>query len=204
MRPTLPAGIVARGHAALSDLLASCGSVFRGGPQQTHRRLRSGAAIRLAILLCAAAMAPAQAETRRLCDRRVSFDVVPPVGVPANLSALSGIWKGTVIMAGGGEMCLAIVVKEVFPDGRVHLLMTWNLSMGGRDDINNYVGMGEALHWPNKVENGEIQIDSRTLYNGTHYYYVMAVPTESTPDIMQGRWMTDSHPQPVILHRERK
>jgi hypothetical protein len=89
-------------------------------------------------------MAPAQAETRRLCDRRVTFDVVPPVGLPANLSALSGIWKGTVTMAGGSEMCLTIVVKEVFPDGRVHLLMTWNLSMGGRDDINNYVGMGEA------------------------------------------------------------
>ncbi len=61
-----------------------------------------------------------------------------------------------------------------------------------------------ALHWPNKVENGEIRIDSRTQYNGTHYYYVMAVPTESNPDVMQGRWMTDTHPQPVILHRERK
>lgn len=205
MRPTLPAGVVARGRAALSDLPASCGSGSRGGPLRTHRRLhRTGAGMWLAILLCAAAMPPAQAETRRLCDRRVTFDVVPPVGVPASLSALSGIWKGTVIMAGGGEMCLAIVVKEVFPDGRVHLLMTWNLSMGGRDDINNYVGMGEALHWPNKVENGEIRIDSRTRYNGTHYYYVMAMPTESDPDVMQGRWMTDTHPQPVVLNRERK
>lgn len=205
MRPALPAGVVARGRSARSDFLAFCGSGSRGGPSRTQRFLhRSGAGLGLAILLCAAAIAPAQAETRRLCDRRVTFDVVPPVGLPGNLSALSGIWKGTVTMAGGSEMCLAIVVKEVFADGRVHLLMTWNLSMGGRDDINNYVGMGEALHWPNKVENGEIRIDSRTRYNGTHYYYVIAVPTESNPDVMQGRWMTDTHPQPVVLYRERK
>lgn len=205
MRSALHAGVVARGRGALWDFLASCGSGSRGCSSWTQRCLhRIGVGIGLAILLCVAAMAPAQAETRRLCDRRVTFDVVPPVGLPANLSALSGIWKGTVTMAGGSEMCLTIVVKEVFPDGRVHLLMTWNLSMGGRDDINNYVGMGEALHWPNKVENGEIRIDSRTQYNGTHYYYVMAVPTESNLDVMQGRWMTDTHPQPVILHRERK
>jgi len=41
-------------------------------------------------------------------------------------------------------MCVSMVVKEVFPDGRVILLMTWNVSMGGREDINNFVGMGEA------------------------------------------------------------
>gem|GEM_PF-936139 len=107
-------------------------------------------------------------------------------------------------MAGGGEMCVSIVVKEVFPDGEVHLLMTWNLAIGGRDDINNYVGMGEALHWPNKVEGGEIRIDSRTRYNGRHYYYVLKTPTDANPDIMEGQWMTDTHPQPVVLHREKK
>ena len=107
-------------------------------------------------------------------------------------------------MAGGSEMCLSMVVKEVFPDGRVHLLMTWNLSMGGREDLNNYVGMGEVLHWPNKVENGEIRIDSKTRYNGVHYYYVMKVPTDSNPDIMEGQWMTDTHPQQVLLHRDKK
>ncbi|HEV3214666.1 MAG TPA: hypothetical protein VGZ27_03040, partial [Vicinamibacterales bacterium] len=79
----------------------------------------------------------AASETRRLCDRRVTYDIVPPVDVPANLSILSGVWKGTIIMAGGSEMCVSMVVKEVFPDGRVILLMTWNVSMGGREDINN-------------------------------------------------------------------
>ena len=43
----------------------------------------------------------AASETRRLCDRRVTYDVVPPVDVPASLSILSGVWKGTIIMAGG-------------------------------------------------------------------------------------------------------
>ena len=51
--------------------------------------------------------------TRRLCDRRLTYDVVPPVDVPADLGRLSGVWKGTVIMAGGSEMCVAMVVKEV-------------------------------------------------------------------------------------------
>lgn len=196
-------GFLPRGAGAPPP--ATSGAVFRETRLRAHPYLHPVAhCAAFAILLCVAAMAPAQAETRRLCDRRVTFDVVPPVDVPAHLSALSGIWKGTVIMAGGSEMCLSMVVKEVFPDGRVHLLMTWNLSMGGREDINNYVGMGEALHWPNKVENGEIRIDSKTRYNGVHYYYVMKVPTDSNPDMMEGRWMTDTHPQPVVLHRERR
>ncbi len=95
-----------------------------------------------------------------------------------------------------------MVVKEVFPDGRVILLMTWNVSMGGREDINNFVGMGEALNWPNKVENGEIRIDGGNRWNGTHYYYVMKVPTAANPNVMVGSWMTETHPQPVILYRE--
>ena len=84
-----------------------------------------------------------------------------------SLSRLSGVWKGTVTFAGGSEMCVAMVVKEVFPDGRVMLAMAWNVAMGGREDINNVVGMGEAPNWPNKVENGELRIDSGTKWNGT-------------------------------------
>ena len=121
----------------------------------------------------------------------------------ASLSILSGVWKGTVIMAGGSEMCVSMVVKEVFPDGRVILAMTWNVSIGGREDINNFVGMGEAPNWPNKVENGELRIDSGTKWNGTHYYYVMKLPTAANPDVMEGSWMTENHPQPVVLHRNR-
>ena len=68
-----------------------------------------------------AAEGSAAAETRRLCDRRVTYDIVPPADVPASLSILSGVWKGTIIMAGGSEMCVSMVVKEVFPDGRVIL-----------------------------------------------------------------------------------
>jgi|HubBroStandDraft_3_1064219.scaffolds.fasta_scaffold282690_2 hypothetical protein len=144
----------------------------------------------------------AASETRRLCDRRVTYDIVPPVDVPASLSILSGVWKGSIILAGGSEMCVSMVVKEVFPDGRVILLMTWNTSIGGREDINNFVGMGEALNWPNKVENGEIRIDGGNKWNGTHYYYVMKVPTAANPDVMEGSWMTETHPQPVVLYRE--
>jgi hypothetical protein len=159
---------------------------------------------RPALLLCVLVACSAQAETRRLCDRRVTYDIVTPVDLPTSLSILSGVWKGTVILAGGSEMCVSMVVKEVFPDGRVTLLMTWNISIGGREDINNFVGMGEALNWPNKVENGEIKIDSGNKWNGTHYYYVMDVPTEADPDVMRGRWMTDTHPQPVVLYREKR
>ncbi len=144
----------------------------------------------------------AATETRRLCDRRVTYDIAPPVNVPESLSILSGVWKGTIILAGGSEMCVSMVVKEVSPDGRVILLMTWNTSIGGREDINNFVGMGEALNWPNKVENGEIKIDGGNKWNGTHYYYVMKVPTAANPDVMEGSWMTETHPQPVVLYRE--
>ena len=144
----------------------------------------------------------AASETRRLCDRRVTYDIVPPVDVPASLSLLSGVWKGTITMAGGSEMCVAMVVKEIFPDGRVVLAMTWNVSIGGREDINNVVSMGEALDWTNKVENGELRIDSGNRWKGTHYYYVMKVPTAANPDVMEGSWMTGTHPQPITLHRE--
>jgi hypothetical protein len=147
----------------------------------------------------------AATETRRLCDRRVSYNVKPPTAeVPARLSMLSGVWKGSVRFAGGGEMCVSMVVKEVFPDGKVVLLMTWNVSMGGREDINNVVGLGEALDWHNKVENGELRIDSGTRYRGTRYYYVMKVPDDATPDVMRGVWMTDNHPQPVVLYRDKR
>ena len=142
-------------------------------------------------------------ETRRLCDRRITYDVVPPVNVSPGLSRLSGVWKGTVTLAGGSEMCVAMVVKEVFPDGRVMLAMAWNVSMGGREDINNFVGLGDAPNWPNKVENGELRIDSGTKWNGTHYYYVLRLPTAGRPDVIEGRWMTENHPQPVVLHRDR-
>jgi hypothetical protein len=142
--------------------------------------------------------------TRRLCDRQVTYEVVPP---PANvspaLSLLSGVWKGTVKFAGGSEMCVAMVVKEVFPDGRVVLAMAWNVSVGGREDINNFVGLGEAPNWPNKVENNELRIDSGTKWNGTHYYYAMKLPRAANPNVMEGRWMTDNHPQPVVLYRDK-
>jgi hypothetical protein len=141
-------------------------------------------------------------ETRRLCDQRVTYDVKPPVDVPANLSILSGVWKGTIIMAGRAEMCVSMVVKDVQPDGKVILLMTWNTAMGGREDINNVVGMGEALNWQNQVENGQLTIDGHNKYHGTHYYYVMNVPTAANPDVMEGSWMTDTHPQPIVLYRE--
>ena len=142
--------------------------------------------------------------TRRLCDRRVTYEIVPPPAtVSPAFSLLSGVWKGTVKFAGGSEMCVAMVVKEVFPDGRVILAMAWNVSVGGREDINNFVGLGEAPNWPNKVENGELRIDSGTKWNGTHYYYVMKLPTAAKPDVMEGRWMTDRHPQPVVLYRDK-
>ena len=144
----------------------------------------------------------AASETRRLCDQRVTYDVKPPVDVPANLSILSGVWKGTIIMAGRAEMCVAMVVKEVQPDGKVMLLMTWNTAMGGREDINNVVGMGEALNWQNQVENGQLTIDGHNKYHGTHYYYVMNVPTAANPDVMEGSWMTGKDPQPIVLYRE--
>lgn len=155
----------------------------------------------LAISLCAPSTISAKAETRRLCDRLVTYEIVPPVGLPPSLSILSGVWKGTITLAGGSEMCVSMVVKEVFPDGRVNLLITWNVSIGGRDDINNVVGMGEVLNWPNRVENGEIRIDGGNRFNGTHYYYVMKTPIEANPDVMEGKWVTDTHPQPVVLYR---
>ena len=163
-------------------------------------------ALGIALVFCAAASVPTEGSaadvTRRLCDRRITYDIVPPINVPPGLSRLSGVWKGTVILAGGSEMCVAMVVKEVFPDGRVMLAMAWNVSIGGREDINNFVGLGDAPNWPNKVENGELRIDSGTKWNGTHYYYVMKLPTAAKPDVMEGRWMTENHPQPVVLYRD--
>jgi hypothetical protein len=163
-------------------------------------------ALGIGLVFCAAASLPTEGSaadvTRRLCDRRITYDVVPPVNVSPGLSRLSGVWKGTVILAGGSEMCVAMVVKEVFPDGRVMLAMAWNTSMGGREDINNFVGLGDAPNWPNKVENGELRVDSGTKWNGTHYYYLMKLPTAARPDVIEGRWMTENHPQPVVLHRD--
>src|SRR3954466_3047111 len=53
-----------------------------------------------ALGLCAVAYpdkeSTAASETRRLCDRKVTYDVVPPVDVPANLANLSGVWRGTI------------------------------------------------------------------------------------------------------------
>ena len=166
-------------------------------------------AVVTALALCAFASSNqesfAAAETRRLCDRRVSYDVVPPPeDMPAELRRLSGVWSGTITFAGGSQMCVAMVVKQIFPDGRVILAMTWNVSVGGREDINNFVGLGEALDWPNKVENGELRIDSGTRWHGTHYYYVIKLPTEAKPDVMEGKWMTDTHPQPVVLYRVKR
>lgn len=158
----------------------------------------------LLILLCLLGIGPAQAESRRLCDRSVSFDVVPPVDVPPALSVLSGIWKGSIIFAGGAEMCVSMVVKEVSPEGNLALLVAWNVSMGGREDLNNLVGMGDAPNWLTKVEDGEFRLDSGQRWNGVHYYYVMKVPSLASPDVMEGRWMADSHPQPVRLYREKR
>ena len=92
----------------------------------------------------------------------------------------------------------------LLPDGRVLLAMAWNVSIGGREDINNVVGMGEAPNWWSKAENGELRIDSGTKWNGTHYYYVMRLPTRARPDVLEGRWITDTHPQPLVLHRKKE
>ena len=164
-------------------------------------------ALAIALVFCAAASGATEGAaadvTRRLCDQRVTFDIVPPIGVSPDLGRLSGVWKGTVTLAGGSEMCVAMVVKEVFADGRVMLAMAWNVSIGGREDINNFVGLGAAANWLNKVENDELRIDSGTKWNGTHYYYLLKLPTADRPDVIKGRWMTENHPQPVVLHRDR-
>jgi hypothetical protein len=169
-------------------------------------KMVSRIALSAAVACCAGASLVTQCfateVTRRLCDRQLTYDIVP-ADVAPDLRRLSGVWKGTVKLAGGSEMCLSMVVKEVFPDGRVVLAMAWNVSIGGREDINNFVGMGEAPNWPNKVENGELRIDSGTKWNGTHYYYVMKLPTAARPDVMEGRWMSDRHPQPVVLYRDK-
>jgi hypothetical protein len=169
-------------------------------------KMVSRIAFSAAVACCAGASLATQCfateVTRRLCDRQLTYDIVP-ADVAPDLRRLSGVWKGTVKLAGGSEMCLSMVVKEVFPDGRVVLAMAWNVSIGGREDINNFVGMGEAPNWPNKVENGELRIDSGTKWNGTHYYYVMKLPTAARPDVMEGRWMSDRHPQPVVLYRDK-
>jgi hypothetical protein len=169
-------------------------------------KMVSRIAFSAAVACCAGASLATQCfateVTRRLCDRQLTYDIVP-ADVAPDLQRLSGVWKGTVKLAGGSEMCLSMVVKEVFPDGRVVLAMAWNVSIGGREDINNFVGLGEAPNWPNKVENGELRIDSGTKWNGTHYYYVMKLPTAARPDVMEGRWMSDRHPQPVVLYRDK-
>jgi len=147
----------------------------------------------------------AAAETRRLCDRRVTYDILPPAtDVPADLRRLSGVWSGMITFAGGSQMCVSVVVKQILPDGKVTLAMTWNVSVGGREDINNFVGLGEAPDWANKVENGELRIDSGNRWHGVHYYYVLKVPSEAKPDVMEGKWMTETHPQPVVLHRVKR
>jgi hypothetical protein len=162
------------------------------------------ALIQIVFFLLVLAGVPAKAETRRLCDRQVSFQVVPPANVPPSLSLLSGIWTGTVLLAGGSEMCVSMVVKEVKPDGDLDLLVTWNVSIGGRDDINNFVGMGEAPNWLTKVEDGKFRLDSGKRWRGVHYHYVMKVPSQTKPDVMEGRWMADTHSQPVRLYREKR
>lgn len=163
-------------------------------------------ALATALVLCAAASVSTEGAaadvTRRLCDQRITYDIVPPINVSADLNRLSGVWRGSVILAGGSEMCVAMVVKEVFADGRVILAMAWNVSIGGREDINNFVGMGVAPNWPNRVEDGELRIDSGTRWNGTHYYYVMKLPTAARPDVIEGSWMTETHRQRVVLHRD--
>lgn len=171
-------------------------------------RLVSRFALGAALVLSAAASvsteAAAENMTRRFCDQQVTYDIVPPVDVPADLARLSGVWRGTVILAGGSEMCVAMIVKEVSADGQVVLAIAWNVSMGGREDNNNFVGMGVAPNWPNKVENGELRIDSGTKWNGTHYYYVMKPPTAAKPDVMEGRWMADTHSHRIVLYRDRE
>jgi hypothetical protein len=167
-------------------------------------RITFGTALGCCVVASITTEGSAAQMTRRLCDRPLTYDVTPPIDVPPGLGLLSGVWTGTVIMAGGSEMCLAMVVKGVLPDGRVLLAMAWNVSIGGREDLNNVVGMGEAPNWWSKVEDGELRIDSGTKWNGTHYYYVMKLPTPAKPDVIEGRWMTDTHPQRLVLHRKKE
>jgi hypothetical protein len=165
-------------------------------------RTALGATLALSAVASLATEGSGTQVTRRLCDRQLTYEIMPPVDVAPNLARLSGVWRGTIKFAGGSEMCVAMAVKEVFPDGRVILAMAWNVSLGGREDINNFVGMGVAPDWPNKVENGDLRIDSGTRWNGTHYYYVMKLPTAAKPNVMEGRWMADRHAQPVVLYRD--
>jgi len=168
-------------------------------------RIAVSAALALCVFATSGRATFAAAETRRLCDRRVTYDIVPPgADVPAPLRRLSGVWSGMITFAGGSQMCVSVVVKQIFPDGMVTLAVTWNVSVGGREDINNFVSLGEAPEWPNKVENGELRIDSGNRWHGVHYYYVLKVPSEAKPDVMEGKWMTDTHPQPVVLHRVKR
>ena len=47
-----------------------------------------------------------------------------------------------------------------------------------------------------------MRIDGHNKWHGTHYYYVMNVPSADRPDVMEGSWMTETHPQPIVLYRE--
>src|SRR5262249_61168303 len=74
----------------------------------------------------------AAAETRRLCDRRVTYDIVPPgADIPAELRRPSGVWAGKGTFAGGSPRCLSVVVKQIFPHGQGILAVAWDCSAGG-------------------------------------------------------------------------
>ncbi len=83
----------------------------------------------------------AHAESARICEQSVQYDVVPmSAEVSPELRRLSGVWQGAVVLSGILEQCVGFVPFAFEPSGRFHARYVWSTAAGR--GFNNTARMG--------------------------------------------------------------
>ena len=88
------------------------------------------------------------AETRQFCEQRLAYTITPPdSAINSTLRSFSGVWSGAVVFQPTVEMCVALIVEKIRPNGEVETKFVW--LAGTSTGIGNLASLG-VVAWSGK------------------------------------------------------
>jgi hypothetical protein len=134
------------------------------------------------------------AETRQFCEQTVAYTITPPdSGMASTLRAFSGVWSGAVVFQPAVEMCVALIVENIRPNGEMQTKFVW--LAGTSTGIGNLASLG-AVAWSGKVEGDVLRLVGSK--NGSTYAYEFG---PSGINEMRGWFLHNNHRTPLVLKR---
>ena len=80
----------------------------------------------------------------------MAYAITPPdSAIDSILRSFSGVWSGAVVFQPTAEMCVALIVENIRPNGEVETRFVW---LAGTSTVLGNLGSLGALAWSGEVE----------------------------------------------------